>query len=224
MTYDPGFDEVRESQRVFRRLLEASAWPGKVEKLPATRVSPPPSWPAAVIQVARTLLDSQVTFAVHGEAGPSLFDYLRTNTGARPAPLPQASYVIAGPPLAALDVAALHPGTLLEPDRGATVLLACELVLDRPEQPGQPPRPNGSAHPAGRFASDLVALNLRGRGIADRRTLVVDRDTAAALARLAEREDEYPLGVDLILADHAGRLVSLPRTTRWSKEAIAWAT
>ena len=223
--YDPGFDAVRESQRVFRMLLDATAWPGKIVRLPVTRVSPPPPWPAAVAQIAQTLLDVQVTFSVHGVDGGSLTDYLVVNTGARPAPLETAGYVIAGAPLSALDVSALHPGTLLEPDRGATLLLACDYLAVDEYRPHPTGVPNGSLH-AETASPDhnVVALALSGRGIAGRRALLVDTDAAAAMERLAERGDEYPLGIDLILTDSSGQIVSLPRTTHWSKEAIQSVT
>lgn len=222
MTFDPRFDEVRESQQVFRQLLDATAWPGKIIHLPATRVAPPALWPAALVQIARTLIDVQVTFAVHGNDGESLTGYLVVNTGARPVSLDTAGYVIAGQPLERLDVSSLFPGTLLEPDRGATLLLACDHLTDDAHRPGTPGAPNG-ARPAEHASSngDLVVLMLSGRGIADGgRPLFVDRAVAMVLARIAEREDEYPLGIDLILADRAGRVVSLPRTTCWSKEAV----
>lgn len=221
-TYDPGYDEVREGQQVFRRLLDATAWPGKVELLPPTRVSPPPPWPAAVAQIARTLLDSQVNFAVHGIDYENLSDYLVSNTGARLAPLQSASYVIAGRPVVGLDVSSLHPGTLLEPDRGATLLLACAFVVDLDDRLPTSNRQDGSPSAAVPLDRGAVVMSLRGRGIAERRSLVVDQETARVMQRLSEREDEYPLGVDLILADGAGRVASLPRTTRWQREASTW--
>jgi alpha-D-ribose 1-methylphosphonate 5-triphosphate synthase subunit PhnH len=224
MTYDPGFDPVGEAQQVFRRLLNATAWPGRIERLPATRVAPPAPWPPAIAQIARTLLDAQVSFAVPGAVGASLSDYLVTNTGARAAPLASASYVIAGAPLAALAVSDLYPGTLLEPDRGATLVLACDFVVGPTEPPGQPGVSNGSLQLATAYQSAAVVLALRGRGVAERATLRVDPATAAVMEQLAERGDEYPLGVDLILADPAGRIASLPRTTGWSKEGFGWAT
>jgi alpha-D-ribose 1-methylphosphonate 5-triphosphate synthase subunit PhnH len=225
MSYDPGFDEVRESQQVFRRLLDATAWPGKITRLPATRVSPPAPWPAAMAQIAKTLLDSQVTFTVHGVDRENLAGYLVTNTGARPAPLETASYVIAGRPVAGLDVSSLYPGTLLEPDRGATLLLACDYLANDEHRPSTSGDQNGWLHTENLSSNgDVVVLSLQGRGIAERRELVIDRDTAFVLERLSERGVEYPLGVDLILADRAGRVVSLPRTTRWSKETFRWDT
>jgi alpha-D-ribose 1-methylphosphonate 5-triphosphate synthase subunit PhnH len=225
MIYDPGFDQVRESQQVFRQLLDATAWPGKIAQLPASRVTPPLPWPAAVAQIAQTLLDVQVTFSVHGADGEALTDYLLTNTGARTAPLESASYVIAGPPAIGLDVHALYPGTLPEPDRGATLLLACDYLADDVSRSSPSVDQNGALHHEHSSSDhDVTVLSLRGRGIAGRQALAIDRDTATLMERLAERGIEYPLGVDLILADRAGHIVSLPRTTRWSKETIRWDT
>jgi alpha-D-ribose 1-methylphosphonate 5-triphosphate synthase subunit PhnH len=224
MPYDPGFDDVRESQQVFRRLLDATAWPGRIEVLPGSRVSPPEGWPAAIVQLARTLLDAQVTFAVHGLDGASLTDYVVVNTGARSAPIERASYVVAGHPFDRLAVSAINPGTLLEPDRGATLILACPVAIDEVTPPTFDVEPNGARRDQEHPKHDTAVLSLRGRGIADERSLQIDRAIANVLRRISEREDEYPLGVDVILADPAGRIVSLPRTTRWSMEASPWGT
>jgi phosphonate C-P lyase system protein PhnH len=143
---------------------------------------------------------------------------LAANTGARAVPLSQAGYVFGGPQLGASDVFSLQPGTALDPDHGATLILVCDQLLDAEDQSGLAPQ--------GRFLDAMpepttdrtAVMLLRGRGIAGRRRLVLDRATASILELLTERDDEYPLGIDLFLADPWGKMVSLPRTTHWSKE------
>jgi alpha-D-ribose 1-methylphosphonate 5-triphosphate synthase subunit PhnH len=169
-------------------------------------------------------LDSQVTFATHGADGQSLNDYLVVNTGARPATIERASYVLAGEPLDRLPVSAIHPGTLLEPDRGATLILACSVVTDDGDVASRGLDQNGTRGDAAVNVRETTVLSLQGRGIAGRRSLVVDGAVASVLRRLSEREDEYPLGVEVILADPDGRVVSLPRTTRWTMEVATWGT
>lgn len=95
---DPRFDQVREAQRVFRLVLDAAAWPGKVNALPPTELRPPSPWPAGLVQLARTLLDAQVTCAVVGEGDEALTRYLALNTGARVVSPERAEYVLAGRP------------------------------------------------------------------------------------------------------------------------------
>lgn len=220
---DPEFDEVREGQQAFRHLLNAMAWPGEVEMLPPTRVEPPPPWPASLVQVARSLLDAQVTFAVHGRGAEPLSRYLAVNAGARPAPLEKAEYVLAGPPLDSLDVWSLCSGTLLAPDRGATLLLACPFLVGDEGCRGAPGRNGREAVTMEDGEKGAALMALSGRGVRDQRHLVVDEDTARLMERLAARNDEYPLGIDLILVDGSGRMASLPRTTRWRREVQEWA-
>lgn len=206
--HDPAFDEEREAQQAFRVVLEAMAWPGRPGVLPPSRVAPPPPWPPSAAQVARTLLDAQVRFAVCGDGSEPLTRYLAVNTGAQPVLPEAADYVVAGPPLTALDPMALSPGTALDPDRGATLLLACERIR---ASDGAASRPEAGP-----------GLILRGRGIAGRRLLWLAEPEADCLRRLAARRDEYPLGIDVVLVDATGRVVALPRTTSWG-EAPSWA-
>jgi alpha-D-ribose 1-methylphosphonate 5-triphosphate synthase subunit PhnH len=203
--HDPRFDEVEEGQRVFRQLVDALSWPGKVGRLPPSRVEPPAPWSAALAQVARALLDAQVTFAVHGRGDEALTRYLAVNAGARPASPDEAEYVLVGRPTAGLDVAALRPGTALAPDQSTTLLVECEILLDAP-------------------SAGAAILTLRGRGVAGERRLAVDNGVADLLGRLAAREDEYPLGIDVVLVGRAGAVAALPRTTSHRREVPAWAT
>jgi alpha-D-ribose 1-methylphosphonate 5-triphosphate synthase subunit PhnH len=207
--HDPAFDDVFEAQQVFRLLLDAVAWPGKVNLLPPTRVQPPAPWPPHLIQVGRTLLDGQVTFAVHGPNAARAIRYLEVNTGARPRPLEAASFVLALPPYDDLDVAALTPGSLIAPERSATLVLGCHAVAS-------PTAPGG-------VAVGLAAVTLHGRGVRPGQQLVVDEAVLGVLHAVAERHDEYPMGVDVILVDSGGHVVGLPRTTRWRGEAKLWA-
>ncbi len=219
LLHDPNFDEVREAQVVFRKVLDAMAWPGKVVDLPKAAVRPPAPWPASVAQVARTLLDAQVTFTVQGENSEGLSRYLTTNTGSPPASVNNADYVFAEPSIDELALWNLNPGTLLSPEDSATLVLACRVVSD----PGRSPVLSASTAVA---ATDLenwpIAISLRGRGIRGRRSIVVDQQASRVLQELAAMEHEYPLGVDVILVDGAGCLVGLPRTTRWQKEGALW--
>ena len=67
-------------------------------------------------------------------------------------------------------------------------------------------------------------LTLRGRGVVGERRLAVDRGVADQLGRLAAREDEYPLGIDVVLVGRIGALAAPPRTTSHRREVPAWAT
>jgi alpha-D-ribose 1-methylphosphonate 5-triphosphate synthase subunit PhnH len=74
------------------------------------------------------------------------------------------------------------------------------------------------------LAAGAAVLALRGRGIAAERRLAVDHGVAHLLGRLAAREDEYPLGIDVVLVGRTGAVAALPRTTAYRREVPAWAT
>jgi alpha-D-ribose 1-methylphosphonate 5-triphosphate synthase subunit PhnH len=60
--------------------------------------------------------------------------------------------------------------------------------------------------------SEGGSLQLSGPGVEPGAALDI-APGGSWLAARAERNREYPLGVDMILADSAGRIVALPRTT-----------
>jgi alpha-D-ribose 1-methylphosphonate 5-triphosphate synthase subunit PhnH len=221
LIHDNAFDEVREAQIVFRRVLDAMSWPGKVVDLPTGSLRGLAPWPISLLQVARTLLDAQVRFSVHGINSDELARYLAVNTGAINAPSTgQVDFVFAGAPLEKLGLGALHPGHLLSPDDSATLVLACQFLQDPSQNPDSSSSDIASL-PGGKARN--ISLTLRGRGVRGERTLVVDYSAGVVLLNLAAMEYEYPLGIDVVLTDEGGRVAGLPRTTRWQKEGVSWA-
>jgi alpha-D-ribose 1-methylphosphonate 5-triphosphate synthase subunit PhnH len=108
------------------------------------------------------------------------------------------------PPTPACPVPALSPcedfiselsgGSLLSPERSATVLFQCELLM---------------------YEAMDVALRgfrLRGPGIARSHVFFASSDEWYR-AREA-RNDEFPCGIDFILFDRCGNVVCVPRTTK----------
>lgn len=108
------FDAVFDSQRVFRRLLEATASPGKLFVLPPFEDCSPTD------SIARALLDHETTFHVVGENEGNF----TLATGARYAPLHEADFVFVHEPgRVALD---MKRGELEWPELGATAVYAVE--------------------------------------------------------------------------------------------------
>lgn len=186
---------------MFRVLAEASCWPGRLVALPPARVLPPSPWLPALVQVARTLLDAQVTVAVVGPSAEALGHYFAVNAGVPLAAVDAADFVVAAAPFD-LDVTALRPGTALAPDASSTLLVAC-------------------AHLAANGTGS--GFDLSGRGILGEQRLVVDDAVAGLLGRVSAREDEYPLGIDVILVAPTGLVAALPRTSRWRRRVPTWA-
>lgn len=164
-------------RRVFRVLLDAWARPGTVADLG--------EWSGgarARLAVLAGLCDAATT--LHDTHG-MLSDGDRSRLGARTAGVDIATFVLAD---GTRDPARLTParGTLLAPERGATVVLDCQAVGEGP------------------------ALRLTGPGIdgvGELRVLGIDPHWWIARSAWCA----FPLGVDLILCD-ARRIACIPRS------------
>lgn len=186
----PGFaDPGLESQRLFRRLMEAMARPGRIESA-AEAPAPPPGIERAAGGILLTLCDQETPLWLPRRlAGSDAASWLRFHTGAPFTDDPaEAAFALAAP----ADLPSLSSFSMGDPkypDRSTT------LVLDLP----------GLSVGGG--------VRLEGPGIATE-ALIAPQGLEAGF--WAERDDLaalFPCGLDLILA--AGdAFVCLPRTTR----------
>ena len=182
------FDEVFDSQKVFRHLLEAMANPGRrcdIRSQSEKLFGDDPD----MLAVAMTLLDAGVSFcAPHN---PALTEQIVLLTHAKSVPLEQADYVF----LSAQDqlpgmLASAKRGTLENPHTSAT------LIVKVPE--GQ--------------AGEQVLLS--GPGVDGLAAAVVPSDVKQAVA-LRDRQDyDYPHGIDFIFLLPESELLCIPRLVR----------
>lgn len=195
MTYDP----VHDSQRIFRKLLAAHSFPGRIEDIRAESagVELGSALNPALIALALTLLDGETSFCLlpRGAAGDE--GLLSRVTGSPAVETGKARFVFVPAATAAAreGLQGASEGTLEEPWLGATLILE-----------------------AARVAAGGPVL-LEGPGIATRAALAVEGLDPCWLSLRAERCREYPLGLDIILVDRSGLLAALPRTCRaWTEE------
>lgn len=189
------FDPLFAGSAISRCLLDAISRPGSVLPLGEIPLVVPPADLRPACAVLLAVLDRDVTFHVTDPGASEIRDYLRFNTGARPAGPEHADFVLvvgrsAG---AALDAIV---GTL--PDRGddgARVVYA-PTALDPEETRADVILELGVAHGLGERC-----LSLSGVAPADFHRL--------SAARLTSR----PL--DLWFASADGRLAAIPRSTGW---------
>lgn len=183
-TLTPGFaDPVLDAQATFRAVLEAMSRPGRIQRAGAGLRPPAPMMPAAAA-VLLALADSGTM--LWQDAGEDAAAWLRFHCGAPFADAPgDAAFVLAtGVPPA---VAALHPGTEEEPERGATLILQVASL------------------------GDGAGWRLTGPGIEHEHRLAVAGLPSDFVAAWARSRARFPRGVDVILC--AGeRLAALPRT------------
>jgi len=183
-------DPVFDSQRVFRRVLDAMSEPGRVITVEAPPPGPVPLQPATVA-IALALLDLETPLWLDGASRtPETVAYLRFHCGCPIVDEPgRAGFAIIADPDQMPQLDAFDAGTDEDPDRSATVIVQAGTLG------------------AGR------GTRLSGPGIAQDAWL----DAAGLPARFWEglrtNHGRFPRGVDVVLTAGAS-LAALPRTTR----------
>ncbi len=201
------FDAVRDTQKVFRVLLDALSHPGKLYELPRvgfvfgsarTRSSAFDQF-QALGAVLATLLDHEVTFCLLGQddAVYELNAQIADLTSSHSADREQANYVVSLQAPTASLVSQLNSGNLLYPDTSTTLIcLVSDLATSSPGQH------NGTL------------LALEGPGVAERQMVWVADIDAAFFNALSAVNARYPLGIDIICIAASGRVVGLPRSSQ----------
>ncbi|KAF5415878.1 MAG: phosphonate C-P lyase system protein PhnH [Euryarchaeota archaeon] len=186
---DPAFEVVFDSQRIFRSLLDAMANPGRIITLPDIRIKTPVAnrYPLLLLM---TLLDHEVSFCVLDQ-GTQVTEYLKTNTGSKESRLKNSDFILVCGGSSHGLIPGARVGTLEYPDESATVIYDTGSVgADRED----------------------IFLELSGPGIVDKRMIGVSGIEQTEIEDVLAMQD-YPLGLDLIFSDNAGRMACIPRST-----------
>jgi len=180
------------SQRAFRRLLQAMSRPGRVYVLPHDAGKGP--W-GPMLTLMESLLDHEVSFAVIGDSGPeNLQSIIAGRTRCRAAAPHEADFLIVAGGDSGGETLRAKRGTLQYPDTSATVVYRVKSLLSVEE--GE------------------VGASLKGPGIREEIRLGEIRGLAPReLGYLREANAEFPLGVDAVFIDDAGRILCIPRST-----------
>lgn len=183
-TLDPRLFADSTQQSVFRQLMTATSFPGRIQILPFGL--------DALQATLVCLVDAQTTFADPCQLlSPLMVSQLECKT----VPTDEAMTVVAAGTVDPLDcVSRPRRGTLESPDASALIVLQVA-ALDQ-------------------SATDTsVVLSLQGPGIQSRIHLGVEGLDTAWVAQRAMWNSEFPMGVDFILTC-GDRLAALPRTTQ----------
>ena len=197
--------ELHRAQRAFRSVLDAFAHPGTVHEVEPAPENParPIARDAALDLVTRLFVDQAVTFGVADSEADAAAAYLTSETHARRVALRDADFIVvparADAQTAYEAVAEACRGTLVSPEKGATVLVGCARLVGVP-----------AGASAAEPAVHVVALS--GPGVADVNRFAVDR--IDWLNARAARGDEFPCGIEIVLVDADGRVVAVPRSSQ----------
>ena len=227
-------EALHRAQRSFRAVLDAFARPGVVRQieLAPPRAGVPAGLDAGSMELAGLFVDQATTLCVVDAAPDALAQYMASRTHTRIASLGEAAFAVvparADEDLATLAVAHARCGTPVAPEKGATVIIGCAKVM---------PVTLGVTEPSGAACKDvegsvadsaserpddpvatldgskagLSVFEVRGPGVAETNHFATDR-RAWAVAR-AQRGDEFPCGIEIVLVDAVGNVVAIPRTS-----------
>lgn len=196
-----GVDPVSDTRVTFRALVNAMARPGRIESVPAS---------PADHAVMATLVDHEVTL----HSGDEDLRETLSNAGRyEPAPLEDADVVHVQNPTDG-RVAEAKQGTLKEPSDGATAVYRVdELIEASNRDPKNRDAGSRSDDVDGdsSLSDDTVALRVSGPGVPGRRTFQVAGVPAEEIGPIANINEEFPRGVDVVFAA-GNRIAALPRS------------
>jgi len=187
----PGFaDPTRDSQAVFRRVMDAVARPGTIHDL-SFAPPPPPGLGRAAAAMALTLFDFETRVWLDGELrGGAAADWLRFHCACPLTDAPgEAAFAIVVDAADCPPLSSFHPGDAKYPDRSTTLIVQAPALV------------------GGRCAT------LEGPGIKERSAIAPAGLPASFWEQVQANHARFQFGVDVIFA--AGDLIAgLPRSTR----------
>ena len=180
------FDEVFDSQKTFRAILDAMANRGRRESAAEAGGKLYGGNPA-MLAVAMTLLDNSVRFCCLGDSALAEQIHLLTHSAVVDAA--QADFLFAADAARIPEaIAAAKCGTLENPHLSATVIAA----------------DGGEEKPA----------VLSGPGVKGRMEIPLSRTASEAIRLRDGRHDEYPEGIDLLFLAPDGTFFCIPRMVK----------
>lgn len=200
MIRETTYNEIFDSQRHFRTILDSMSRPGKINRFAPLKLSPPPGLHKGAAYVAMALLNADASF--HAESlGADAVEYLRVNTVAPLAGQAKADYLFfngnAESAMALIEQA--KSGLPAYPETGASVVIQVD-------------------HMGKSSATGGLQLTIEGPGVELREQAFVTGLQAGVLDALKARNVEFPLGIDALLVSADESILCLPRTSR-----VTWA-
>ncbi|MGE4273487.1 MAG: phosphonate C-P lyase system protein PhnH [Desulfitobacterium sp.] len=202
-------DFVHDIQAVYRETIDAMARPGSLHSIQeqAEKVEIACGCLKATVLLALMLLDTEVRFKVVSEQEAELTKILNQLTYAKATAAEAAQFILITVDAEAAEVEqalqAAYVGSLLNPHHSATVIFEVKGLSTEPTTDG----------------AGEQGLILSGPGI-QRESFICVRTPLNWIELRAQKNKEYPLGIDFIFVDPDHRMFALPRTTKIQKQEI----
>ena len=192
-------ETVHFTQQTFRSLMECFSRPGDQQRLEQSQEIT--GLYSATVSACLTLLDGEVSFYVANEC-PIVQEEIRAWTGAKLVSVDLADFIIISADCSEQQAqhALQHSkvGNLIDPQLSATILY--ELT----NQIGN-------------------VVHLQGPGI--QHTKAVELNVPEQWLQLREmKNNEFPLGIDVLLINSNSDIIALPRTTKIQEVKQSWHT
>jgi alpha-D-ribose 1-methylphosphonate 5-triphosphate synthase subunit PhnH len=197
MQTELNYDIVFDAQQHFRLLLDSMSRPGKINSFPAIDMLPPPGLHQATALTGFALLNTDVTFYIAGNSSDEIAGYLLVNTGSQPAEMSVADYVFLPEKYYSDDLYDARNGTSVYPEDSATIVAEAELISE------------GAVNGA-------LEITLKGPGVNGEAKVFVRGISNQLLEFIKIQNDEYPLGIDLVITDRQNNLICIPRSNDFS--------
>ena len=188
-------DLVHDIQGVYRKVLNSMARPGAIESIieETNKVDINIDCYKSTFLMMLMLLDGEVSFNVISNKSMDITSLVSQITYSKVKPIEEADYIfIMNDAISASleeGFKRAKIGSLINPNKSATIIAELDDIGSGKE------------------------LILKGPGIKEESKVSVKGNLAWVDVR-AERNEEYPLGVDSIFVDDNGNLICLPRTTQ----------
>ena len=187
-------DQVHDTQKVFRQLMQGMSHPGKIVSIQEQTTELDYNLPCfnATVLCALALLDGEVTFHIVGHQNEAFLEKLSHYTLSKCVPIHDADYIFVlqntSDEVIVTAMENCKNGDLLNPDNSATWIVESSPL------------------------SNEATYTLTGPGVKDIQNVHIGVSEWIWSCR-QKRVEEFPLGIDFIFVDEGARLVCVPRTT-----------
>lgn len=194
-------DLVHDLQTAYRKTVDSISRPGLITniKVQADKVDLEIGCFKSTMVLALMLFDTEVTFKVMSERESEITKILNQLTYAKAMEIQNADFILvlndAGPLALEKALIAAYRGDLMDPHKSATIIVEADAL------------------------SNDRDLTLTGPGI-DRERHVKVQTAGDWVTLRAEKNSEYPLGIDFIFTDSGHNLLCIPRTTQILKKVV----
>ncbi|GAB1857640.1 phosphonate C-P lyase system protein PhnH [Flavobacteriaceae bacterium MHTCC 0001] len=196
MIRETHYDHLFESQKQYRTILDCMSKPGITAMLDAD-INVPNEINKASVLVGFALMNSDVTFNNSYAQEEEINTYLLLNTSSSPAEAHQADFIfISGVQENTEAIDQAKSGLPEYPEHAAFVVVDTTKISENVLNKG-------------------VKITLEGPGVKHTKDVYMEGLSTTILDAIAEKNIEYPLGVDIIFTDKEGTILCMPRSNKF---------